>query len=76
VVIHALTAVATNFGPLSEQMVAGVPQVMNRSVSTSITSVEPSLRPTRIARHSRLNSSTTLRVRNLRPSRVRSSTRS
>jgi hypothetical protein len=44
--------------------------------STSITSTEPSLRATRIDRHSRVNSSTTFSIQNLRPSRVRSSTKS
>jgi transposase InsO family protein len=41
---------------------------MNRSASTSMTSADLSRRPTRIAKHSRLNSSTTLSMRSLRPS--------
>jgi hypothetical protein len=35
---------------------------MNSSVGTSMTSIEFSLRPIRIARHSRMNSSSTLSV--------------
>ena len=74
--IQPLTAMAINSGPLSERMNPGAPRVMNRSASTSITSAELSLRATRIDRHSRVNSSTTFSIRNLRPSRVRSSTKS
>ena len=44
---------------------------MKRSVSTSMTSVELSLRFTRIARHSRLNSSRMFSVRKALPSSVR-----
>ena len=61
---------------LSERINAGAPRVINKSASTSITSAEPSLRATRIDRHSRVNSSTTFSSRNLRPSRVRSSIKS
>ena len=74
--IQPFTAVATNSGPLSERMWAGVPRAMNRSANTSVTSAEPSLRATRIARHSRVNPSTTFSMPILRPSRVRSSTKS
>ncbi|AMY72136.1 hypothetical protein AKL17_2p0014 (plasmid) [Frigidibacter mobilis] len=54
----------------------GRARAMNSSVSTSMTSRELSFRATRIARHSRVNSSTTFSMRSLRPSRVRSSTKS
>ena len=74
--IHPFTALATNSGPLSERRCAGTPRAMNRSVRTSITSAEPSCRATRMASASRVNSSTTQSMRNLRPSRVRSSTKS
>src|SRR5262245_29692966 len=53
-------------------MCAGMPRRMNRSDRTSITSIALSLRATRIARHSWLNSSSTLSMRYLRPSWVRS----
>src|SRR5262249_50933054 len=49
-----------------------MPRRMNRSDRTSITSIALSLRATRIARHSWLNSSSTLSMRYLRPSWVRS----
>ena len=49
---------------------AGTPRRMNRSISTSMTSVELSLRCTRIARHSRLSSSRMFSVRNTFPSSV------
>ena len=74
--IQPRTALAANSGPLSERMCAGTPRAMNRSAKVSITSVAPSLRATRIASASRVNSSTTHSMRNLRPSRVRSSTKS
>jgi putative ABC transport system substrate-binding protein len=45
-----------------------------RSDRTSITSISLNLRATRIAKHSWLNSSSTLSIRYLRPSLVRSST--
>src|ERR687897_861847 len=66
--IHACTALATNSGPLSERMWPGTPRTMKRSDSTSMTSVEPSLRATRIARHSWVNSSITFSMRYFRPS--------
>src|SRR5215210_656237 len=49
---------------------------MNKSESTSMTSMALSLRSTRMARHSCVNSSMTLSIRNFRPSWVRSSTKS
>ena len=45
-----------------------MPRRMNRSVSTSMTSIEESLRRTRIARLSRVNSSRTLSIRKALPS--------
>jgi hypothetical protein len=44
--IHARIALATNSGPLSDRMKAGTLRMMNKSVSTSTTSVELSLRLT------------------------------
>jgi hypothetical protein len=61
---------ATNSGPLSDRMKAGTPRMMNKSVSTSTTSVELSLRLTRIARHSRLSSSRMFYVLKTFPSSV------
>ncbi|RJL02803.1 hypothetical protein D3P06_11025 [Paracoccus aestuarii] len=55
----------------SEQAWPGTPRKMNRSVGTSITAVESSLRSIRLARHSRANSSMTLSIRNLLLSCVR-----
>src|SRR4051812_20669354 len=49
---------------------------MNRSESTSMTSIDLSRRDTRMAKHSWVNSSMMLSMRNLRPSWVRSSTKS
>src|SRR2546430_3626293 len=46
-----------------------MPRRMNRSDRTSITSIALSLRATRIARHSWVNSSSTLSIRYLRPDR-------
>lgn len=48
------------------------PRRMNKSESTAITSAPFSLRAILMARHSGVNSSTTLIIRNLRPSWVRS----
>ncbi len=48
----------------------------NRSLSCSSTSLLVSLRDTSIARHSRVNSSTIVSIRNARPSDVRSMTKS
>jgi len=49
---------------------------MNRSVRTSITAAEFSLRSILIARYSRLNSSITLSMRNFLPSWIRLLTKS
>ena len=66
--IHRRTASATNSGPLSERIQVGMPRRMNRSVNTSMTSIEESLRRTRMARLSRVNSSRTLSMRKALPS--------
>src|SRR5829696_3878595 len=55
-----------NSGPLSERMWPGTPRRMDKSESTSMTSMALSLRATRIAKHSCVNSSMTLSIRNLR----------
>ena len=68
--IHAWIALATNSGPLSDRMKAGTPRMMNKSVSTSTTSVELSLRLTRVARHSRPSSSRMFNVLETFPSSV------
>src|SRR5918994_2181709 len=56
---HSWTALAMNSGPLSERMWPGTPRRMNKSESTSMTSMALSLRATRIARHSWVNPSMT-----------------
>jgi hypothetical protein len=48
-------------GPLSERMCSGIPREQKSSVRHSCTSSAVSLLPTRIARHSRVNSSITLK---------------
>src|SRR6476469_1898492 len=65
--IHSRTALAMNSGPLSERTWPGTPRRMNRSDKTSMTSVELSLRSIRIARHSLVNSSMMLSMRNFLP---------
>src|SRR6188472_1969037 len=65
--IHSRTALAMNSGPLSERTWPGTPRRMNRSDRASMTSVELSLRSMRIARHSRVNSSMMLSMRNFLP---------
>src|SRR6187455_3297124 len=62
--------------PLSERTWPGTPRRMNRSDRASMTSVELSLRSMRIARHSRVNSSMMLSMRNFLPLWVRPSTKS
>src|SRR5712672_2988312 len=44
--IHSCTALATNSGPLSERICPGTPRRMNRSESTSMTSIDLSRRDT------------------------------
>lgn len=61
-------ALAANSGPLLERTWPGTPLRMNKSDKVSITSAALSLRPTRMARHARVNSSMTLSILNLRPS--------
>src|SRR5436309_11330321 len=65
------------FGGLKTDQVKRLKELeTERSDSTSITSIALSLRATRIARHSWVNSSITLSIRYLLPSWVRSSTKS
>ena len=71
-----LNGLGTNSGPWSGRMCSGTPRVMNRSARVSITSVALSFPAALLARHSRVNSSTTLSIRNRRPPCVRSSTTS
>lgn len=75
-VIQAFAAAAMNSGPWSERLCVGVPCARNRSTSASITSDDLCLRATRIASASCMNASTTQSIRTLRPSRVRSATKS
>ena len=63
-------------GAIVGPYVARDPRRMNRSESTSMTSIALSVRSTRMARHSWVNSSMTLSMRNFRPLWVRSSTKS
>jgi hypothetical protein len=65
-----------NSGPSSDRTCVGMPRNMKRSECTSITSVDLSFRLIRIAKHSRVNSSTTFSMRYFLPSCVRSSTKS
>src|SRR4051812_13008187 len=61
---------------MSERMCSGTPRRMNRSESTSMTSIDLSRCETRMARHSWVNSSMMLSRRILRRSWVRSSRKS
>ena len=67
---------AMNSGPLSERNWPGMSRRMNSLESTLIAATAFSLRDARIAKHSRVNSSTTFSIRNLRSSCVRASTKS
>src|SRR5262252_3842752 len=64
---HCRSSLATNSGPLSERMCSGTPRCFITSAKLSITSYLPKRRATRIARHSRLNSSSKVSRRRLRP---------
>ena len=72
VAIHSRIARLTNSGPLSERRKSGAPCVLTRRVSTSIIRCERIDPATSIARHSRVNSSTTVRHFIWRPSAVAS----
>src|SRR5262249_55130870 len=65
---HCRSSLATNSGPLSERRCSGTPRCFITSAKLSITSYLPKRRATRIARHSRLNSSSKVSRRRLRPS--------
>ncbi len=69
-------AAASRHRTLSDLMCAGGPRAMNRSASAASTSSWRSWRATISARHSLLASSMMVRMRNLRPSCVRASTKS
>jgi len=71
-----IEALDMNSGSLSERMCPSTPRWMNSSARTSMTSIYFSLRRTRIARLSWVNSSITLSIRYFLPSCVRSSTKS
>ena len=70
------TFLATNSGPLSERMCSGGPCVTKRSARHWSTSWDLSRLATTIARHRRVNSSSTTSMRKARPSWVRSWTKS
>ena len=72
-VLHGL---GDELRPIVGANMPGTPRRMNRSDSTSITSIDLSLRSMRIARHSWVNSSTMFSMRYFLPSWVRSSTKS
>jgi hypothetical protein len=74
--IRSPTISARNSGPPSERTCSGPPRRTNGSESTSTTSTAFSRRAMRIAGHSWVNSSTTFGMRYVRPSWVRSSTKS
>jgi len=73
---HFRNSRATNSGPLSERKYSGIPRTTITSASVSITSLLPSLRATRIARHSRVYSSISVSSRRLLPSCVTALTKS
>src|SRR5215470_13711884 len=64
---HCRSSLATNSGPLSERMCSGTPRCFITSAKLSITSYLPKRRATRIARHSRLNSSSKVSRRRPQP---------
>jgi hypothetical protein len=73
---HSFTAPAVNSEPLSLRIAPGSPWICTSSASTRTTLFAVMLRPTSIRRHSRVNSSTTARNFNFRPSLVSSCTKS
>lgn len=60
-VVQCKIARETNSGPLSDRRCRGAPRTLTSFDSTSITRCEQMLPPTSIARHSRVNSSTTVK---------------
>ena len=70
------TALAVNSGPLSERKCSGTPRWTMRSPRHSMTWGERNERPTWMARHSLVYSSTTVRRRTGLPSLVRRATKS
>ena len=73
---HNRTALAVNSGPLSERRCSGTPRWTMRSPRHSMTWGERNERPTWMARHSLVYSSTTVRRRTGLPSLVRRATKS
>ena len=73
---HKRTAPAVNSGPLSDRRCSGTPRSTMRSPRHSMTWDERKGRPTRMARHSLVYSSTTVRRRTGLPSLVRTATKS
>lgn len=73
---HLRTALAANSGPLSLRRYFGRPRMANSSSSTEMTFGPVKLRPTSIVRHSRVNSSTTVKSFTCPPRSVRSDTKS
>ena len=73
---HNRTALAVNSGPLSERRCSGTPRWTMRSPRHSMTWGERNERPTWMARHSLVYSSTTVRRRTGLPSLVRGATKS
>ena len=69
---------ATNSGPLSDRMCSGIPRhsITSDNVSARITSRLPILRSTRIAKHSRVYSSSSVSNRSVLPSCVLALTKS
>ena len=69
-VSHSRAALAVNCGPLSEQVCPGTPLAIISPARVEITSGERTLRPARMARHSRVYSQVAVISRTARPSLV------
>jgi hypothetical protein len=67
---HSRNAFAMNSGTLSERMCSGIPRINITSANASITCMLPNRRATRNAKHSRVYSSISTRMRSARPSCV------
>ena len=73
---QCLSVMAMNSGPLSERICVGIPRLRNRSARIKSTSCERIRRATTEATHSRVYASSIFKIRNGRPSCVRSATKS
>src|SRR5450755_446770 len=73
---HFRNSSAINSGPLSERICSGIPRTNITSASVSITRKLPKRRATRNAKHSRVYSSITTKMRSARPSCVIAFTKS